>query len=313
MKTRTKIILTLTSLTFIVGLLFAYSGQRIPFTTGKTKSIVVKNYFFNRSNIYKPNAALLITNTKEITDNERLFLDNKTYGHAFGYHYAIQFWVSPDNQIDDIPFNQECEEFLLRNSKIQSKMKGYIKQLETKPTHYIYNLQIPVTIEPKDILNAFDNSGLHLFFMDGISNHYTTLSFTYLQTTPIKELVDRSKWQGEQDDNAKNATKKINEIVDSIKTVATIIEQSEISFPMQSFGGGTIDHKGALSLKFKNGTDLKEVKEIIERNNGEVRDENNPQHYYVQLVDTSDNLENVRERLKNYSQVTDIYEYPKGK
>jgi hypothetical protein len=313
MKTRTKIILTLIGLTFIVGLLLAFSGQRIPFTTGKTKYIVIKNAFFNRSDIYKPNAALLITDTKEIADNEGLFLDNKTYGHACGYHYAIQFWVSPDNQIDDIPFNQECEEFLRSNSKIQSKMKGYIKQLETKPTHYIYNLQIPVTVEPKDISKYFDNSGLHLFFMNGTSSHYTTLGFTFLQVTPIKDLVDRTKWQGEQDDNAKNATKKINEIVDSIKTVATIIEQSEISFPMQSFGGGTIDHQGAISLKFKNGTDLKQVKEIIERNNGKVGSENNPLYYYIQLVDTSDNLETVKDKLKNFKLATAIYEYPKTK
>ena len=313
MTTQTKIILTLTSLIFIVGFLFAFSGQRIPFTTGKTKYIVVKNAFFNRSNIYKPNAALLITDTREIADNERLFLDNKTYGPACGYHYAIQFWISPDNQIDDIAFNQECEEFLRSNNKIQSRMKGYIKQLETKPTHYIYNLQIPVSIEPKDILKHFDNSGLHLFFINGVSNHYTTLSFTYLQVTPIKEMVDRSKWQGEQEDNARNATKKINEIVDSIKTVATIIEQSEISFPMQSFGGGTIDHQGTISLKFKNGTDLKQVKEIIERNNGKDGSENNPQHYYIQLVDTSDNLETVKEKLKNYKLVTGIYEYPQTK
>lgn len=311
--TRAKIILTVTSLTFIVGLLFAFSGQRIPFTIGKTKYIVVKNAFFNRSNIYKPNAALLITDTKEIVNNENLFLDNRTYGHACGYHYAIQFWASPDDQIDDIPFNQECEEFLRNNSKIQSKMKSYIKQLETNPTHYIYNLQIPVTIEPKEVLKYFDNSGLHLFFMEGVSNHYTTLGFTYIQVTPIKELVDRSKWQGEQDNNAKNAIKNINAIIDSIKTVATIIEQSEISFPMQSFGGGTIDHQGAISLKFKNGTDLKQIKDIIERNNGKVGSENNPQYYYLQLVDTSDNLETVKEKLNNYKLVAGIYEYPKTK
>jgi len=313
MKTRTKIILTVTSLTFIVGLLFAFSGQRIPFTTGKTKYIVIKNAFFNRSNIYKSNAALLITDTKEIADNEKLFLDNKTYGHACGYHYAIQFWVSADNQIDDIPFNQECEEFMRSNSKIQSNMNGYIKQLETKPTHYIYNLQIPVTNEPNDILKSFDNSELNLFFMDGISNHYTTLSFSFLQVTPIKDLVDRSKWQGEQDDNAKNAIKKINTIVDSIKTVATIIEQSEVSFPMQSFGGGTIDHQGAISFKFQNGTDLKQVKEIIERNNGKVGSENNPLHYFIQLVDTSNNLDEIKVKLKNFKLVTGIYEYPKTK
>lgn len=313
MKARIKIILTVTSLTFIVGLLFAFSGQRIPFTAGKTKYIVVKNSFFNRSNIYKPNAALLITDKNEIAENEGLFLDNKSYGHACGYHYAIQFWVSPDDQIEDIPFNQECEEFLRSNSKIQSKMKAYIKQLETKPTHYIYNLQIPVTIESKDILKSFDNSGLHLFFMNGTSSHYTTLGFTFLQVTPIKDLVDRTKWQSEQDDNSKNVAKKINEIVDSIKTVATIIEQSEISFPMQSFGGGTIDHQGAISLKFKNGTDLRGVKEIIERNNGKVGCENNPQYYFIQLVDISDNLETVIEKLKNFKLVTAIYEYPKTK
>ena len=313
MTTRTKTILTVTSLTFIVGLLFAFSGQRIPFTTGKTKYIVIKNAFFNSSNIYKPNAALLITDTKEIADNERLFLDNKTNGHACGYHYAIQFWVSPDDQIDDTPFNQECVEFLRSNSKIQSKMKGYIKQLETKPTHYIYNLQIPVTIEPKEILKSFENSGLHLFFMDGTSNHYKTLGFAYLQVTPIKDLVDRSKWQGEQDDNMKNAITKINAIVDRIKAVSTIIEQSEISFPMQSFGGGTIEHQGVISLKFKNGTDLKQVKEIIERNNGKVGSENNPQHYFIQIVDTSDNLDEIKVKLKNYKLVTGIFEYPQTK
>ena len=312
-KNRTKLILTLASLIFIVGLLFAFNGQKTSFKNGKTKSIVVKNAFFNHTNIYKPNAALLITDTKEITDNERHFLNNKANGHACGYHYEIQFWGSPVCQIESTPFNQECEEFLRNNSRIQSKMKGYIKQLETKPTHYIYNLKIAINNGPKDLLKSFENSGNHLFFMDGTSNHHTTLEFTYLQSAPIEDLVDQSKWQGELDENERNATNRINEIIDSINTVVTIIEQSEISFPMQSFGGGIIEHQGAVSLKFKNGTDLKNVKEIIERNNGKAGSEINPQHYYVQLLHTSDNLETIKKKLKDFKIVTEIYEYPRTK
>jgi len=312
MKILKKIIFTVTSLTILVGLLSVISGKRIPFTTGKTKYIVIKSAFFNRSDILKENAALLITDKKEIAENERLFLDNLTSGHACGYHYAIQFWQSPDKQIDDIPFNQECEEFLQNNSKIQSKMNGYIKQLETKPTHYIYNLCLSAAIEPDEVLKSFKDSGLYLFFMNKSSNRYASLTFSYLQVATLKEMTDRSKWQAEQDTNEKNATKKIKAIVDSVKMVSTIIEKSKISFPMQGFGR-TIEHQAEITLKFKNGTDLQMIKSIIERNNGKIEIENNPLNYFIQLVDTSNNLEIVKEKLKDNKYVTGIYEYPQTK
>lgn len=306
-----KFFLVLSSLALVVGYSFALSLQHKPLQNGKTKFIVIKNAFFNRSNIYKPNAALLITDIKEITENEDLFFENRTYGHACGYHYAIQFWASPEDQLDDIAFNQECEEFLQNDSKIQTKMKRYIKQLETNPTHYIYNLKIPVTIDPKDINQLINENGLYLFFMNGTDNHHTTLGFSFEQVTPIKESNDRTKWIEERVDNEKNAIIKINEIVDSLKAISTVISQSEISFPMQSFGGGKITHKGEISLKFKNGTDLKEVKEIIERNKGKVGNDSTPQHYFIQLVDNQSNLDLVIEKLKKFKFVTAVYEYPK--
>ena len=158
MMPQKKIILTVLSLIILVGFL------RICFVKEPTKYIVVKNAFFNRSNIYQPNATLLISDTKEIIENEQLFLGKKAYNHACGYHYAIQFWTDSEKVIGDIPFNQECEEFVENNDKAQLKIQTYVAQLETNPTHYIYNLQIPVNIEPKDLLKSFDNSGLHLFF-----------------------------------------------------------------------------------------------------------------------------------------------------
>ncbi len=294
-----------------VGLFFSYRGQGVSFIAAKTNYIIVKSALFNHSNIYKPNAALLISDRKEIAANESLFLFNKTVRHACGYHYEIQFWASSDNQISNILFNQKCEEFLRSNSKIQSRIKAYIKHLETKPTHYIYNLQIPIAIEPINLLKSFENSDLHLFFMDRTSNRYMALSFELLQVVPIKNLADRSKLKKLEEDNAKNTIKKINTIVDSIKTIATIIEQTEVSFPMKMSGGEKIVHLGAITLRFQNGSDLKEVKKIIEKNNGIVKSETNPQYYYIQLVDTSDKLESIKERLKSYKNVTAVYEYPK--
>ena len=41
---------------------------------------------------------------------------------------------------------------------------------------------------------------------------------------------------------------------------------------------------------------MKQVKEIIERNNAKIEWENNPQHYFMQLVDTSDNLSIVKKK-----------------
>lgn len=310
MKVLKKVVFSFMGMVFIAVLFLASRNHRIPFTVGNTKYILVKDANFNRSSIRQANAALLIRDKKEIAENERLFLDNGTYGHACGYHYTVQFWAAPHSQVVEIPFNQECEEFLRSDSKIQSKMKDYIKQLENQPTHYIYNLKIPVAIEPKNLLKSFDNSGLDLFFMNGTSSHYATLSFSFLQVRPIKEMVDRSKWQGEKEDNAKAAIGKMKEIIEDIKAVETIIEQSDISFPMQSFGGGTIDHQAAVNLKFKNGIDLKRVKEIIELNGGKIESEYNPEYYYIQLLYPSDSLVSVQKVLKNYKIIKGVYEYP---
>ena len=79
--------------------------------------------------------------------------------------------------------------------------------------------------------------------MDGKSERYISLNYSYLQVAPIKEHIDRRKWKGEEDENEKNTIRKVNEIVDSIKAITKIVEKSEVSFLMKSFGGGKIQEK----------------------------------------------------------------------
>lgn len=277
--------------------LFAFNKQVFPLGKGQTKFILVKDAEMMRSGILKPNAAILITDQELIKQDEGLFIGNRTFGHACGYHYNIQFWESSDKLIEEFPFNQECEEFANNDKAIQDKMKGYIKILETKPTHFIYNLKIPVATDPDLVKKSFTNSNLAIFFLHGKAEHFSSLTFTYMQVSKLKEMEDRSKWDGETNDNRKLAFSKMTSIVDEIKKVATVKEQSEISFPMEGFGA-TIEHQAQITLKFSNGTDLSKVKEIIKSNGGEYDQEKNPDFYFVQLVDKSDNLDDIKRKLR---------------
>ena len=310
-RTRNIIILT-TVVTATSGLLFAFNKQILPLGNSQAKYILVKDAEMMRSGILKQNAAILITDKQQIKELEGLFIGNHTSGHACGYHYSIQFWKSPDKLIEEFPFNQECEEFANNDKAIQNKMKGYIKILETKPTHFIYNLKIPVAIDPDLVKKSFDNSELTIFFLKGKTEHFSSLTFTYMQVSKLKEMEDRTKWEGEQNDNRKLAYRKMNSIIDQIKKVTIVKEQSKISFPLEGFGS-TIEHEAEVTLKFPNGTDLKKVKEIIKSNGGEYEQEKNPDFYFVQLVDRSDNLDGVKKKIERYKIVTAVYEYPATK
>ena len=65
-------------------------------------------------------------------------------------------------------------------------------------------------------------------------------------------------------------------------------------------------------LKFEKGTDLNIVINIISKENGAKATEiKNPDSYYIQLIDTSSNIENIRKKLKNYKIIKGISEYIK--
>ena len=303
---------TFTIFAFLLSIT-ACSVNRTEEANPESDYLIISSAFMMRSDIQKPNAALLIEDRLEIAKNETLFFDNGRLGHACGYHYQVQFWKNSDEIIASIPFNEDCEEFSENNSEIWSAMNDYIHQLETAPTHYIYNLKIPVAHTTEEIKNVFNSSDLHIFFMDGELGRFTTLAFNYDQISPIVELEDRSKWKDEQDENQLKAIDKINTIVSQIEDTVTIVSQSKISFPMQSFGGGEIQHLGSISLKFENGTDLTAVKDIIKKNGGIIDEESIPKYYYVQLVHTSDEEDEIKKILREYDFVTDVYPYPKTK
>ena len=133
-----------------------------------------------------------------------------------------------------------------------------------------------------------------------------------MQVSKLREMEDKSKWDRETNENKKLALSKMTLLVNEIEKVVPIKEQSKISFPMQGFGA-TIEHQAQITLKFSNGTDLTKVKEIIKNNGGKYDQEKNPDFYFVQLVDKSGNLDDIKKKIESYKFVTTVYEYPATK
>lgn len=151
---------------------FPCDKPRKQVATGRTKYFIIKNAFFNNIEIKKTNAAILITDKKEIEENESLFFNNpQPVAHGCGFDYDIQFWEQPYSCLEDISYNIRCEKYCFDNDIIRNKMLEYARQLVQNPTHYIYSLKIRDKYTPVIILNTIKDREILIFFMDERLKH----------------------------------------------------------------------------------------------------------------------------------------------
>ncbi|MCL2328235.1 MAG: hypothetical protein FWC39_06940 [Bacteroidetes bacterium] len=139
--------------------------------------------------IQPTNMALLITDTKEMKEAQELFLAKQTTAHMCGYHYKISFLYDTDSIYTWTSFNKKCEVFDYKPVKTQKLLDYYGNQLETNPTHYIYDVKIPVTIKPDEAKEMLKHSGLMVFFLNGKSEYYNRNANTYTYSV---QIVDTS-------------------------------------------------------------------------------------------------------------------------
>lgn len=302
---------------FVTVTVYAGNAQFDKAHAGKTKFVIVLDAQWGSGpkGVSKRNGALLITDAKTIQEHERLFIDNRSENHACSYHYQIQFWAGADDRVGDFPFNQNCEEFYRNSKEIHALMGVYIQQIESKPTHYIYNLKIPATMAPEDVKKSIINSNLNILFFAGRHTNYSYLTFSYEHISLIKESLDKIKWKGEQEENKKLAIEKISTLINDIllQVSSTVQPPANDWHWSESFGGGTIKHKATVSLKFATADDLSKAKSIILSRGGIIRREQIADHYFIQLVDISNKLDIVKAKLSPYKFVLDTYEYPNTK
>jgi len=287
------------------------TSEAKPGNVGKIEYILVKSAFFNETKILKPNAALLLTNKKEIFEDQELFLADQEYAHTCGYDYSIQFWKDSDSLSHKVDLNSKCEIFSYKPSEAKERLDYYKRKLETTPTHYIYNLKLSVLTEPAKVKAIFINSGMKLFFIDDASNRFPSINFSYRQDTLVGEFANDHSWEIAEKENKEKSEKIINTIIEKVKGVASVVKQSDIFYNSYGRSNKYMTHNGQVNLKFQNGTNLTKVSDVITKEGAVVDYANNPESYYVQLVDTSANLEKVKTKVKKYKIINDVSEYPK--
>jgi len=148
---------------------YSICGERLLSETVKSKYLIVMSAHFNEISIKKPNAALLITDTNEIKDIEKLLFNNpQPIQYKCGYHYELFFMQERNCIFENYPINVECDFFCFDNKEIHSKMKEYAYALEHNPTHYVYELEIDEEADVSNVLNILSEANLNTFIIQSI-------------------------------------------------------------------------------------------------------------------------------------------------
>ena len=269
---------------------------------------LIMNAFFFENNILKPNAALLILDKEEIKTDAEMFLSEIEWSHSCGYHYRILFWTNTDSLFGARSVNEECEVFGYKHKEASEKLAHYIKLLETAPTHYVYNLEIPLSVTPSEVREKLKDSKLNLFFINGEQTRFPSISFGYKNSRFVGRNASNKDWEKAEKENEEASIKKFKELVGKIKSISSVVSESDIFYSGMGRAWDSMYHKGGIELTFEIGTDLSNVTTLLKRE-GIIYNMNNPTTYLMQVVDTSADIKYIENNLKKYEFIKKITEY----
>jgi hypothetical protein len=101
--------------------------------------------------------ALLITDPYEIRKVQALMTTIEHLLCMGGAYWSASFWASPFEAVGGFEI-KGC-------TRHDPQLYPYFDQLRTRPTHFIYDLTIPVDIHPEQVIENFEERGLAAFLM----------------------------------------------------------------------------------------------------------------------------------------------------
>jgi len=319
MKRNIKLIVSVLALVFVIVIVFCLlkpkSTQHFvprPRKVEDIEFILIKSAFgFDKPKILKPNAAVLITDKKEIIEDQQWFLAPKEndFMSGNGSIYSVQFWKNSQIISHDIGIDGFTS-FSFKPEESYKRLQLYKNLLEKAPTHYIYNLKLYATFEPRVIMNLFKKTDLKILFVDNTLFRYPNANLIFRHTLYASKNATEKERKSLVAKNSEITEKTIKSIIAKIRTVTDIVHQS-IIYSNYSGGNGKSysELEDEVILHFKLGTDIKAVERIINQQKGKVGYFEVPKYYNVQLVDTRSNLDDVRKEMKKYKFIKDVSEY----
>ena len=271
--------------------------------------ILIKSAFgYDKINILKPNAAILITKKKEIIEDQQLFLAQKEQDlmSMNGYQYSIQFWKNSRVIAHDLGVNTEVNCFSYKPEDTNKRLRSYVYLLEKAPTHYIYNLKVSTDYSPKQLFEIFKDSNSKIIFVDDSLFRYPEAIISYEHNMP----ATKENWDEIAAKNDKVTLGSIQNIIKEIQSEKLLVYKSDIYLNSSGGNGKTynsIDYGVNLSLKRK--TDKKRISQIVTKYGGKLENFEAPLYYSIQLIDSLPDLDKIKQKMVKYKVIHEITEY----
>jgi hypothetical protein len=274
--------------------------SRNPPSLEQTKIILISQYMQRTGN-----EALLITDADKVNELVKLFSNNRTAGHACGYHWLIWFRQSATSTI---PFahNEECEIYKEHDKRIHSLLDAYFSTIKQNPTHFIFNVKVPASLEPQEAARRLEDDRQKVFFFAGTEQRLPSLT---VQATAVSDIPKaRSQWTGAESRNRSAARAKLSEALEVLRKRYPIVEITKLDNRYSSFGGGKIEDRVETTIYFPFGTG---VNDIGMPNNLRVLSRNIPTDYMIQLIVQEKLSADVKQALMaRNSFILDVLAFP---
>ena len=259
----------------------------------------------------KPNGVMLINDFKEVVKTQALFKNNNAFAHKCGTQWLIDFWKNETELTDEIAFNGDCEQYEHNSKQILGTIREFTNRIEHSPPQYLYNLKVPSDISPKMVIEKMANEQ-PLFFIYGIYQHLPSVTIQIVITNKLpKERLAVVKMEAE---NKKMGKIKLDSLVAKINNFSKIQNIGRVLNPISGSGAEEIEDVFEVNLKLQKGVNLTEIGKLINENGGNIKDKDNAEFYFVQLVSTQKTVGNVRDFIQSkYDFIKDVFEFPNKK
>ena len=238
--------------------------------------------------------ALLISEPREIRKIARLVNRGVSISPCFDNIY-IEFWEDSFERPTYQTVDEDC-------SYYNRKLKSYFDDLKNHPTHYIYNIKIPVQIPPEKVVEDFEKENFTLFLLYGPTPHLPKIEVDLWLFTENEEEWSFKEQEARLDD--------LQSLIDELAEIYPIVSVEK------SYCGGwrkasKHGYHFCADIMVTQDADLSKIEQHSNSLGLEVSDIEVNDYYFLQLVTDESELPNVQKMvITKFDYVTDVYRFP---
>lgn len=273
--------------------------------------ILIKGSYGNdTTRVSKDNAVILVTDKKEINEDQKLFFSFTENINIEGFKkFQIQFWKNEGSLYFDLGLNPWYKTIFNYKPKLaQQRLEKYILQLEKNPTHYIYNLKVSSSEDPIKVKNDLKKSGFKLVIVVDTLPRHPEVSFYYCHEIIPPDKSTEIQSLNYEIENDSIISQTMQRIIKQIGTIDKVLNQSKLMKIYSNRSTELVKANTYVSLKLERGIDTLKISKIIKEFGANNILFGLPQDYDIQIVDTSSDLKVIKKKLRDYKFIKSVSE-----